>query len=145
MGIIYSKCHNGVIMIPRFADGVSTSGTDLPIIQLGYGGTPTYMTSGYSGGSQQLSTVPSSSANQPGTGFVINSGNATNALIGVMTITILDASTNTWIASYNGYNNTTNFSWSAVTVALSGTMSAVRLTRVGTVTFDAGVINILYE
>jgi len=143
--IEYTSLPSYVKRITVMLNGVSTTGTDAPIFQLGYGATPTWVTSGYSGGSQSLSTVPTSSSNQPGTGFVLQSLNATNALVGVMTITLFDASTNTWVASYNGYNNTTNSSWSSGAIALSGTMTAVRLTRVGTVTFDAGKVNILYE
>lgn len=125
--------------------GVSLSGTDGPLIQLGYGGTPTYVTSGYSGGSQSLTTTPTSASSQPGTGIPIQSFTASNAIVGIMTIVLLDSTTNTWIATYTGYNATTVSSFSNSSVALSGTLTAVRLTRTGTNTFDAGVINILYE
>lgn len=143
--IEYTSLPSWIKRISYMLNGVSMTGTDQPIFQLGYGTTPTWVTSGYSGGSQSISTTPSSSATQPGTGFNLQSLNATNTLIGVMTIMLFDPSTNTWVASYNGYNNSTNFSWNAGAVTLSGTLSAVRLTRVGTTTFDAGSVNIIYE
>jgi len=125
--------------------GVSLSGTDGPLIQLGYGATPTYVTSGYSGGSQSLTTTPTSASSQPGTGIPIQNFTASNALVGIMTIVLLDSTTNTWIATYTGYNATTVSSFSNSSIALSGTLTAVRLTRTGTNTFDAGKVNILYE
>ena len=126
-------------------NGVSLSGTDQALIQLGYSGTPTYVTSGYTGGSQSLSTTPASGTTQLGTGFSIQNTAAANAVIGVMTLILLNSATNTWIATYTGYNSTVAVSWSNGAVALSGALTAVRLTRSGTNTFDAGVINILYE
>jgi hypothetical protein len=126
-------------------NGVSLSGTDQPIIQLGYGGTPTYVTSGYSGGSQSLSTIPTSAVTAASTGFPLQSFTAANLLVGVMTLVLLDSSTNTWLASYTGYNSTTTSSWSNSAIALSGALTAVRLTRSGSNTFDAGKVNILYE
>jgi hypothetical protein len=128
-------------------DGVSLSGADYPLIQLGYGGTPTYVTSGYSGGSQNLTTAPASGSQQPGNGFSIRNALAANANIGIMTLVLFSSSTNTWIGTYTGFGGTTTFlfAFSNSSVALSGTLTAVRLTRSGTNTFDAGSVNILYE
>ena len=126
-------------------NGVSLSGTNNPLVQLGYGGTPTYVTSGYLGGAQNLSTVPGSAAEQPGNGFVIRNATAANVNIGIMNMVLLDSSTNTWIATYSGYVSTVAITFTMSSVALSGTLTAVRLTRSGVNTFDAGTINILYE
>jgi len=126
-------------------DGVSLSGTDSPLIQLGYGATPAYVTSGYSGSAQSLTTTPGSGVSQFGTGFPIRSITAVDGVIGVMTLVLLNPATNTWLASYNGYNSAIASSWSNGSIALSGTLTAVRLTRTGTNTFDAGTVNILYE
>lgn len=141
----YTNLPSWVKRITVMFNGVSLSGTDQPIIQLGYGATPTYVTSGYSGGIQSLATTPSSTAQQPGTGFNILNQNAANALIGIMIIVLVDSSTNTWIETTTHYNNTTGMAWSNSSIALSGILTAVRLTRSGVNTFDAGVINILYE
>jgi hypothetical protein len=143
--IEYTSLPSYVKRITVMFNGVSLSGTDNPVIQLGYGATPTYVTSGYTGGSQSLSTAPASAASQLGVGFNIQNATAANAIIGVMVILLVNPSTNTWIATYTGYNSTVASSWSNVAIALSGTLTAVRLTRSGTNTFDAGVINIMYE
>jgi len=126
-------------------NGVSLSGTDTPLIQLGYGGTPTYVTSGYSGGTQNLTTAPASGAAQPGNGFSLRNPTAANVNIGIMTLVLLDSATYTWVATYSGFGSTIAIIFSNGSVALSGTLTAVRLTRSGTNTFDAGTINILYE
>jgi len=49
----FTSLPSWVKRITVMLDGVSLSGTDTPLIQLGYGGTPTYVTSGYSGGTQK--------------------------------------------------------------------------------------------
>lgn len=126
-------------------DGVSLSGTNTPQIQLGYGATPTYVTTGYSGGGQVLSTTPVSTSAQLGVGFAVQSIAAANAVVAIMSIVLLNSTTNTWMATCTGYNNVTSTAWSNGSVALSGALTAVRLTRSGTNTFDAGTINILYE
>jgi hypothetical protein len=131
--------------ITVMSNGISLTGTDTPQIQLGYGATPTYVTTGYSGGGQTLTTAPASGAAQPGTGFQIQSSTAANATIAIMSIVLLNSATNTWMATCTAYNSTTSGSWSNGAIALSGTLTAMRLTRSGTNTFDAGTINILYE
>jgi hypothetical protein len=141
----FTSLPSWVKRITVMLDGVSLSGTDTPLIQLGYGGTPTYVTSGYSGGTQNLTTAPASGASQPGNGFPIRNALAANANVGILTIVLLSASTNTWLATYSGYGSTISIVFSNGSVALSGALTAVRLTRSGTNTFDAGVINILYE
>ena len=141
----YTSLPSWVKRITFMFNGLSLSGTDGPIVRLGYGGTPTYVTSGYGGGAQSLSTTPASGAEQPGNAFNIQSFNAANTLIGIMTIVLLDASTNTWVSTTTLYNTSTSMSWSNGSVSLSGTLTALRLTRTGTNTFDAGKVNILYE
>jgi len=141
----FTSLPSWVKRITVMLDGVSLSGTDTPLIQLGYGGTPTYVTSGYSGGTQNLTTAPASGAGQPGNGFSIRNATAANANVGILTLVLLSASTNTWLATYSGYGSTISIVFSNGSVALSGTLTAVRLTRSGSNTFDAGVINILYE
>jgi len=141
----FTSLPSWVKRITVMLDGVSLSGTDTPLIQLGYGGTPTYVTSGYSGGTQNLTTAPASGASQPGNGFSLRNPTAANANVGILMLVLLSASTNTWLATYSGYGSTIAIIFSNGSVALSGTLTAVRLTRSGTNTFDAGVINILYE
>lgn len=141
----FTSLPSWVKRITVMLDGVSLTGTDAPLIQLGYGGTPTYVTSGYSGGTQNLTTVPTSGANQPGNGFGIRNGAAANANVGILTLVLFNSLTNTWLATYAGFGSTTAIVFSNGSVALSDTLTAVRLTRSGTNTFDAGKVNILYE
>jgi hypothetical protein len=122
---------------------VSTSGSSLPIVQLGAGSVTT---SGYS---SAASTNGATSSNIT-TGLLVNGrGSAGSARIG--NLIIVNISSNTWVMSgVTGANDaaTPNYdTWSVYgSIALSGTLDRVRITTVnGTDTFDAGSINILYE
>jgi len=141
----FTSLPSWVKRVTVMANGISLTGTDTPQIQLGYGATPTYVTTGYSGGGQTLTTTPTSGAAQLGVGFPIQSSAAANAAVAIMSLVLLNSATNTWMATCTAYNSTTSCSWSSGSIALSGILTAVRLTRTGTNTFDAGTINILYE
>lgn len=124
--------------------GVSTSGTSLPVIQLGTGGTPTYTTTGYVGGSvNQVGTFTSFT-----NGFgIFNAITAANIMTGMFTLTLQDSSTNSWVCSHSIVNTAgSTASYGDGYVSLSGALTAVRNTTTnGTDTFDAGSINIQYE
>jgi hypothetical protein len=121
--------------------GVSTSGTSNPLIQIGTGGTPT--TSGYLAGSANVASGATGQSNYT-TGFGISSATATNVVSGA--IAIFNLSSNIWVASGVTKSNTTAVVINAGDVTLSGVLNMVRITTVnGTDTFDAGSINILYE
>lgn len=129
-------------------NGVSGSGTSLFILQLGYGATPTWVTSGYSGAAQYGSSASYTSSSNAAGIYLMGASAAAALYSGLSTITLLDASTNTWAASGVVGETSSNYptqlhGWS---VALSGTLTAVRLNTVnGTDTFDAGKINVMYE
>lgn len=120
--------------------GVSTDGSNNYIIQLG---TATgFETSSYvaSTSSMGASTVASSTST---TGFVIANGNPSYTLGGSMVFTLLGS--NRWSASGM-------FAYPNGTISAAGhkqiadTLTKVRITTlVGTNTFDAGYVNILYE
>jgi uncharacterized membrane protein (DUF441 family) len=124
--------------------GVSTSGTSLPVIQLGTGATPTYTTTGYVGGSvNQVGTFTSFT-----NGFgIFNAVTAANVMTGMFTLTLQDLSTNTWVCSHSIVNTAgSTASYGDGYVVLSGALTALRNTTTnGTDTFDAGSINIQYE
>lgn len=124
---------------------ISTNGTSIPLIQLGNSGgventgylsCGTYIASG-------SGTTVTSTAGFNLTGFHA----ATYVMQGVLTISLLDASTNTWAASGTfSVNNNASTAWAAGSKSLSSTLNRVRITTVGgTDAFDAGSINILYE
>lgn len=122
-------------------NGVSSNGTNSPIIQLGDSGgieaTGYSATASDSGG--RLSET---------TGFPVARGvGASDQMTGILQLSLLDAATNTWVAMGNstrtGSANTYFLSGSK---ALSATLDRIRVTTIGgTDTFDAGSVNILYE
>jgi hypothetical protein len=124
-------------------NGVSTNGTTTPLIRLGDSGgieTTGYVTSI----SVMISTVATASYTS---GFPLQDGISTAALIsGAVTISLLNASTNTWVATGGITRDTAHQSLLSGSKSLSDTLTQVRITTVnGTDTFDAGTINILFE
>ena len=126
--------------IPIMFDGVSTSGTSFPQVQIGSGSVTT---TGYAANSTSfgVSTLATSSETS---GFFLRSNQAASITSGHMVLTLLSG--NTWISS-SSFKNTTNISCiGAGNITLGGTLDRVRITTVnGTDTFDAGTVNILYE
>ena len=122
--------------------GVSTSGTSIPLFQVGTGGTPT--TSGYLGASSSIDAATASTTNLT-TGFGCYSASAASVIHGAIIITNITG--NTWVANGTfSKSNAASTIPTAGSVALAGTLNMVRITTVnGTDTFDAGSINILYE
>jgi hypothetical protein len=126
-------------------NGVSVSGTSSPLIQLGDSGgiENTGYASVSTGSVSGAATVSSTST----AGYIVTSGNATNALYGSVVLTTI--SSNLWVisgvlgTSASGTNVTTQITGAKT---ISDTLTSVRITTVnGTDTFDAGSINILYE
>jgi hypothetical protein len=114
--------------------GFSTSGTSIPLVQIGSGG---YDTTGYSG-----STVNSNFTN----GFnIYNSWTAATVANGALYLTLIDPATNLWACTGNvGITGATGVL--GYTKALSGSLTQLRLTMTnGTDTGDAGSVNISYE
>jgi hypothetical protein len=107
-------------------------------VVLGYGATPTYVVTGYSGSNIVANNGNVVAGNNASTGFGIyqNIG-----VTGMMTLTLLGS--NTWIASSTfGYTSAAGVMTSGGSIALGNTLTAVRISGG---TFNAGSINILYE
>lgn len=124
--------------------GVSTSGTSVIIVQLGAGSATT---SGYLGGAMSVQSTSPTSANYT-TGFGLSPQQSAAAIHhGVMTISLVNSSTNAWAASStSSRSDLAQSGSSAGSIALAGVLDRIRITTVnGTDTFDAGSINILYE
>lgn len=120
--------------------GVSTNGTSSLIVQIGDSGG--VETSSYTG----AAALDNSSITSYTAGFGLDG--TTRAAAGVchgeLTLTLVDSSTFTWVASGHTYNGT-NFSNCVGSKSLSAELDRVRVTTVnGTDTFDAGKINIAY-
>ena len=127
-------------------NGVSTSGASTPwLIQLGDSGG--IENTGYLSAGGRIATASASSVNSTA-GFSINVNNvATNTIHGSMTITLIDSSNNSWVASGAVANSAAADSFVAAgSKSLSATLDRVRITTSGgSDTFDAGSINIMYE
>jgi hypothetical protein len=121
---------------------LGTSGGSIPIIQLGTSGGMT--TTGYLGAATFLTSSVGTANFTTGFGIGDNSGSA-HRRNGLMTI--VNISGNTWAQScVMGLSDTIETGISGGSIALSGSLTTVRLTTVnGTDTFTAGSINILYE
>lgn len=124
---------------------VSTSGTSIPLVQLGDSGgientgylsCGTYIANG-------SGTTVTSTAGFNLTGF----HTAAYVFQGTLTISLLNSTTNQWTAAGTfSVNSNGSTAWCAGAKTLSDVLTQVRITTVnGTDTYDAGTINILYE
>ena len=121
--------------------GVSLSGTDSFLIQLGDSGG--LETTGYVGGGVRLGGTAVAGANYT-TGFGFANTTAGVTFGGIFTV--VNVTGNTWAASglISG-NATEQGAISSGSKTLSATLDRLSVTRTGTNTFTAGSINILYE
>ena len=119
--------------------GVSLSGTDNMLVQLGDSGG--FETTGYSGaGTGTTGSGGGTVANS--SGFIVRVAIAAELMSGTMTFEKVSG-TNEWIASHSlGGVGTSAFGGGAKT--LSDVLTQVRLTRTGTNTFDAGSVSLTY-
>jgi hypothetical protein len=127
-------------------DGVSTSGTSKPIVQIGDSGG--IEDSGYTGHGSAVTNAAATSVTAFTTGMGIESAIATHTLVGKVELVLMDSSNNTWVMTANLTTTSTTVSTylSVAIKSLTGTLDRVRITTAGgSETFDAGAINILYE
>lgn len=126
--------------------GVSTSGTSLPMIQVGAG---TIITTGYSGAAGNAPHASSPGVNNNSTGFLLEGGTAmsVNATMRHGRATLYLINTNMWaFDTLIGNHTTTNVGFGAGSISMGNTLDRIRITTFnGTDTFDAGWINILFE
>jgi hypothetical protein len=127
--------------------GVSTSGTSIPLIQLGDSGG--FEITGYLGSAGIYDDGPTITTTVQTIGFGIDSShNAAFVIHGAATISLFGS--NQWIYSSSMANSSATNPGACFTgggsKTLSTTLDRVRITTVnGTDTFDAGTINIMYE
>ena len=141
----------GIDGIPSWAkritvlfNGVSLSGTDNFLIQIGSGSVTT---SGYNsvtgyGGTGSGATAPATSTS----GFVCQNGASINVIYGNVLIHLF--SNYTYVAAYTAgtiqSGSTPYYNVGGGSVTLSGALDRVKILTTGTNTFTAGSINILY-
>jgi hypothetical protein len=126
--------------------GLSAAGSNSRLlIQIGDSGgienTGYTSTGAYTNGSAGAS-------NSETTGYVLDNGGGqpANFVTGTAVITLLDPSTNLWVATHMAELTGGYLVFGGGRKTLSGTLDRVRITSVnGTNTFDAGSINIMYE
>ena len=133
----------GTKRITIMFNGVSLSGTDNILIQLGDAGG--FEATGYLGAGGTTTGAGAATANFT-TGFGITTDAATNIIHGAITLHLEDASDFTWVASGGvGYSDVTKTSTTYGSKSLSQELSQVRITTLaGANTYDAGVINVAY-
>lgn len=125
--------------------GVSTNGTSVMRIQLGDSGG--VEVTGYAGSCTLLQNAAAVSTIAFTAGFDLISGTAARVYQGAVTLTLEDASDNTWaLTGQLGRTDTATNELIAGTKALSAVLDRVRITTAnGTDAFDAGSINIAYK
>lgn len=117
---------------------VSLSGSDHLLIQLGDSGG--IETTGYSGASTNGGVGVNATD-----GIVIRSNGSANQFHGFIKFVLVEASTNTWVASgVTAMSNGAFTVQSAGSKSLSGSLTTVRMTRTGSNTFDGGSVAVGY-
>jgi hypothetical protein len=147
--IDFTSIPSWVKRITVMFNGLSTNGTSPPQIQLGDAGG--IETSGYLSSNFILlnSASPVGAAFTAGFGIGVSTGQwaSTVTAQGAVTISLLNASTNTWVVSgLIGRSDVNSIYVTSGSKSLSDILTTVRITTAnGTDAFDAGSINILYE
>lgn len=136
--IDFSSIPSGVKQIVIALDGVSLSGTDNLIVQIGDAGG--LETSGYTSASNSAAAGTQSTA-----GFILQLAVAANTVDHTVTLNLVDSSTNKWTATHTGQRSDNTVFYGHGKKALSAELDRVRVTRTGTDTFDAGSISLAYQ
>jgi len=143
--IDFTSIPSWVKRITVMFNNVSTSGTSIPIIQIGTSGG--IQNTSYSSTGSQINSGGTAAYAAQTTGFGIGGNTAAaNTKFGLVILSLLDLSTGIWAVSGSVADLGGAQMFVAGAKTLSGTLDRVRITTVnGTDTFDLGSINILYE
>ena len=123
-----------------FASVGITTTTVLPLIQLGYGLAPTFVTTGYNSVGDNFNNTPGPTTSATN-GFVIGAPGANYWYLTYMICNI--AGTNIWVGSTTGATPSTVLLGGG-TVTLTDTLTAVRL-FISSSSFSSGSAYVLYE
>ena len=130
---------SGVTEISVLLDGVSLSGTDHILVQIGDAGG--VETGSYDSGSNDTAALVTST-----NGYIIKLGGGGTLLDGSLTLRLMNTSTNKWVASGASRGPGGGLvAMSSGIKSLSAVLDRVRITRTGTDTFDAGAVSISYR
>jgi hypothetical protein len=135
----------GASRVTVMFNGVSTSGTSVPILQIGDSGgieNTGYVSSALTAGSTTPATASSTTA------FILYGSTwaGSASFNGTLVLTLLGSNTWTGVFNFGRESGSSTCTFGSGVKTLSATLDRLRLTTVGgTDTFDAGSINILYE
>ena len=138
----FTGIHDAARRITIMFAGVSLSGTDDLLVQLGDSGG--FETTGYLASTGAFSDS-SNDVQDASTGFNVWGQSAARVISGTMVLTLLDSATNQWVSTHTVKSGGNIVSHGGGDKSLSGTLTQVRITTTGSDTFDAGKINILVE
>lgn len=141
--INFTSIPSWVKRITVMLNGVSGTGTIVPLIQLGT--VSGIDNTSYTGAGGYIQNGGSSGVANYTNGFGITSASGSSSVYHGAVVLTSFGSSNTWVASgVIARSDSTVIGYVAGTKALSGTLDRIRITC-ATDTFDAGSINILYE
>lgn len=127
-----------------FFDGVSLTGTDDILVQIGDSGG--LETTGYLGASSNSPNGANPIVNNFTNGFGIKGGGNAVVLHGELTLSLMRPAANTWVAKGGlGRSDAASTIITAGSKSLSAALDRLTITRTGSDTFDAGIVNISYE
>ncbi len=143
--IDYTGFPSWVKRITVMFSALSTSGTSGTRIQLGDSGG--IETTGYSGSGGVFVNLANSAVSINSTGFFINNNVANSVISGSIEINLVDAATNTWVGAGRFGDNVNVYAYvTGGSKSLSATLDRIRITTGnGVDTFDAGLVNVIYE
>ena len=144
--IDFNSIPSWVRRVTIILNGVSTSGTSQPIIQLGTSGS--FETSGYAGSVGQVAAATATTTASSTAGMQLDTTHlAANLLYYRITWTLIDSASNTWVCDFTGsQTGTVLINSGSCGKSLSGVLTRARLTTIGGAdTFDAGAANIIWE
>lgn len=118
--------------------GVSTSGTANLLIQVG---NSAFVTTGYVSTAHSSTNAPQTATN----GFLLTGGVGATGLYSPI-LTLYNIAGNQWVAGLSGHIATGGALYGGGQITLGGILDRIRLTTAnGTDTFDAGLVNIMWE
>jgi multidrug transporter EmrE-like cation transporter len=136
---LHSAIPAGVKRITVMFNGVSLSGTDNILIQIGDAGG--VETTGYiSSSCNQAGTVVNSTA-----GFILGVASAAGVVSGALTLSLLSAAGFLWAGAGAVKISTSATSYFAGEKSLTAELTQLIMVVTGVDTFDAGSVSILYE
>lgn len=140
--VTFTGIPSWVERITLMLSGVSTAANSYMTVRIGSG---SITTSGYAGYYSYVTNAGATSASSTTDGFQIQSASAANNVYAL--ITLCNVTGNTWVATVAGGSPAASTTFQGGGgITLSGVLDRISLTTpVGTDTFDAGTVNILYE